>query len=130
MSNTTPSFEADYRSFLHEVRSQLAGARVSAARAVNRELIALYWSLGSLIVDRQEALGWGQAIVERLAIDLKQSFPGMTGLSPQNLWAMRQFYLCYRDAPDLQQRVGEIPWGQNVLIVQRIKDPQARAYYL
>lgn len=119
MTTTTLTFETDNRSFLHEVKALLAGARVAAPRAGIRELMALYWSVGRLTVERQEALDWGLAIIERLVSDLKPSFPGMTGLSPQNLWAMRQFYLSHRNAPDLQQRVGETPWaGTNRLPIQ------------
>jgi predicted nuclease of restriction endonuclease-like (RecB) superfamily len=121
--------ELDYQKFLVEVKTRVAGARIAAARAVSRELIGLYWNLGALIVERQESLGWGQSIVERLAADLHAAFPGISGFSPQNLWSMRQFFVTYREAPILQQLVGEIPWGQNVLILQRVKDPAARQYY-
>lgn len=122
--------ELDYQSFLCEVKARVAGARIAAARAVSRELIGLYWNLGALIVGRQESLGWGLSIVERLAADLRAAFPGMSGFSPQNLWSRRQLFVTYREAPILQQLVGEIPWGQNVLILQRVKDPAARQYYL
>ena len=122
--------ELDYQKFLVEVKARVTGARIAAARAVSRELIELYWNLGGLIVGRQESLGWGQSIVERLAADLRAAFPGVSGFSPQNLWSMRQLFVTYRDAPILQQLVGEIPWGQNVLILQRVKDPAARQYYL
>ena len=97
---------------------------------MNRSLIGLYWSLGQLIVERQEALGWGTAVVERLSTDLKAAFPEMKGFSPQNLWVIRKFYTEYQHVPDLQQLVVEVPWGHNVLIMQRIKDEAARRYYL
>lgn len=60
----------------------------------------------------------------------KKEFSGTSGFSSQNLWYMRQFYLEYREYPNLQQVVGEIPWGQNLLIISRIKDFPAREYYL
>jgi predicted nuclease of restriction endonuclease-like (RecB) superfamily len=69
-------------------------------------------------------------VVERLSDDLKATFPKMKGFSPQNLWLIRQFYSEYQKMPNLQQLVGEIPWGHNVLIMQRIKDEAARHYYL
>jgi len=56
-------------------------------------------------------LGWGQAVVERLSVDLRPEFPTSTGFSPQNLWLIRQFYLEYGALEDLQQLVGEIPGG-------------------
>lgn len=130
MSEITPSPDLTYQDFLREIKAQVVQSRLGAARAINRALIGLYWSLGQLIVERQEALGWGKAIVERLSTDLKAAFPEMKGFSPQNLWLIRQFYVEYQNDSDLQQLVGEIPWGHNILIMQRIKDESARRYYL
>ncbi|MBE9012686.1 DUF1016 domain-containing protein, partial [Pseudanabaenaceae cyanobacterium LEGE 13415] len=130
MSNITPSTDSAYQSFLREIKAQVAQSRIDAARSVNRSLIGLYWSLGKLIVERQESLGWGNSVVERLSIDLKAEFPNMTGFSPRNLWDIKRFYETYADAPELlRQLVTEIPWRHNILIMQRLKDTDARRYY-
>ncbi|MEQ9235525.1 DUF1016 N-terminal domain-containing protein [Coleofasciculus sp. E2-BRE-01] len=121
MSTIKPSFDRAYQDFLQEIKTQVMQSRIEAARAVNRSLIGLYWSLAQLIVERQEALGWGKAVVERLSADLKAEFPQITGFSPRNLWLIKQFYEAYAEAPEfLQQVVSEIPWGHNILIMQRI----------
>jgi len=131
MSTIKPSFDRAYQDFLRDIKIQVVQSRIEAARAVNRSLIRLYWSLGQLIVERQEALGWGKAVVERLSADLKAEFPQITGFSPRNLWLIKQFYEAYAEAPEfLKQLVAEIPWGHNILIMQRIKDEVARHYYL
>ncbi|MEQ8999502.1 MAG: DUF1016 N-terminal domain-containing protein [Coleofasciculus sp. B1-GNL1-01] len=122
MSTIKPSFDRAYQDFLRDIKIQVVQSRIEAARAVNRSLIRLYWSLGQLIVERQEALGWGKAVVERLLADLKAEFPQITGFSPRNLWLIKQFYEAYAEAPEfLKQLVAEIPWGHNILIMQRIK---------
>jgi predicted nuclease of restriction endonuclease-like (RecB) superfamily len=64
----------------------------------------------------------GKSVVERLSQDLKAEFSHKTGFSPQNLWYMRQFYLEYHNKPNLQRLVGEIPWGQNLLILSKVKE--------
>ncbi|MCZ6804101.1 MAG: PDDEXK nuclease domain-containing protein [Proteobacteria bacterium] len=69
-------------------------------------------------------------MVEQLARDLQKTFEGRSGFSTQNLWYMRQFYQAYQDDKNLQQLVGEIPWGQNLTIMSKIKDHDARYYYL
>ena len=131
MSAITPPSDLAYHNFLQEIKAQVFQSRIGAARSINRSLIGLYWSLGKLIVERQEVLGWGNAVVERLASDLRAEFPQMTGFSPRNLWFFKQFYESYAEAPEfLKQLVSEIPWGHNVLIMQRIKDESARRYYL
>lgn len=82
-----------YREFLAELTSRVQSARATAGRAVNRELVALYWDIGQCIVEKQRTQGWGNAVVERLGTDLRREFPGVTGVSADNLWRMRQFYL-------------------------------------
>lgn len=120
----------DYTHFLHAIKARIRTAKISASRAIHKELIDLYWSIGKDIVEKQELLGWGKSVVERLSKDLKKTFPGTRGYSTQNLWYMRQLYSEYRDRPNLQQLVGEIPWGQNILILQLVKDAEARKYYI
>jgi len=121
---------ADYIRFLGEIKKRIVSARIAAYRRLNRGLIKLYWDIGREIIAKQEKFGWGKSIVEKLSHDLRQGFPGTQGYSVQNLWYMRQFYLEYKDAPNLQQLVGEIPWGQNIVIMQRVKDPKAKVYYI
>lgn len=82
-----------YREFLAELTRRVQSARVAAGRAVNRELVMLYWDIGRGIVEKQRIQGWGNAVVEKLGTDLRRKFPGVTGFSSDNLWRMRQFYL-------------------------------------
>ena len=111
-----------YTDFLKEVKTQIRQRQLQALRAVNNELLALYWWLGENISQRQEALGWGKAVVENLARDLQTEFPGRNGFSAPNLWLMRQFYNEYRDKPKLQPLVREISWSKNLLVMARCKD--------
>jgi len=130
---TLPSNAAQpsgYADFLLEVKTQIRRRQLQALRAVNTELLALYWWLGENISQRQAALGWGKAVVENLARDLQADFPGRNGFSAQNLWAMRQFFNEYSDKPKLQSLIGEISWAKNLLIMARAKDDLEREFYL
>jgi predicted nuclease of restriction endonuclease-like (RecB) superfamily len=98
----------DYARFLKEIKYRIQSARIKAVRAVNRELIGLYWEIGHMIVERQEQLGWGKSVVDRLAADLLKEFPAMKGFSPSNLWRMRQFYATLSAPEFLAQAVREI----------------------
>jgi DUF1016 N-terminal domain len=82
---------ADYVALLEAVKAEIAGSRVRAARAVNAEMIGMYWRIGVLILERQAAQGWGARVVERLAADLRASFPNARGLERRNLHYMRAF---------------------------------------
>ena len=98
----------DYTSFLTEVKGRIQTARLQAGRAVNRELVMLYWDIGRGIVERQKVLGWGDAVVERFAADLRAEFPDMQGFSPANVWRMRQCFEAYFGPEFLAQAVREL----------------------
>ena len=127
---TTAPLYKEYLTLLNEIKSRIAAARIQASRSVNNGLIQLYWDIGRSIIERQEKYKWGDAVVEKLANDLKEDFKSTFGFSVQNLWYMRQFYLEYKDDAILQQLVGELPWGHNILIFSQIKDKKERMYYL
>ena len=65
----------EYRQFIEELKARVFSARLSAARAVNRDVILLYWDIGRGIVEKQQMLGWGESVVEMVAADLRQAFP-------------------------------------------------------
>ena len=101
---TTPTL-FDYARFVEDLKHRIDGARLSAARAVNRELVALYWDIGQAIREQQARRGWGDAVVDRLARDLKTFFPGTAGFSAASLWRMRQFNEIYTAPEFLAQLV-------------------------
>ena len=127
-----PSVKATstYDSLLGEIRERIRSAQYEALRVVNKELIALYWDTGHMIVERQKVEGWGKSVVQRLAADLQKDFPGMQGFSAQNLWYMRQLYLEYSGKPKLQPLVGEISWSKNLVIMASCKDDLEREFYI
>ena len=133
---------AGYGELLEDIKDRIRHAQIRAAVGASRELIRLYWDIGREIVQRQEREGWGKAVVQRLAADLQREFPGMTGFSPQNIWYMRAFYVAWTedlaklqqpvgelDGRNLPQVVGEIPWGHNLQLLAKLKDPRERLWY-
>lgn len=100
---------ADYPGFLESLKARVRQAQTKAMLSSNRELIALYWDIGRRIVERQEREGWGKRVVDRLAADIQQAFPGIRGFSPGNVWRMRAFFLAYRSTqPILTQPAREL----------------------
>lgn len=119
-----------YPALLKEIKERIRSAQYEALKAVNKELISLYWDIGQMIVERQKGNTWGKSIVKRLAKDLQAEFPGMGGFSEQNLWFMRQLYCSYRDNQRLQPLVREIGWTHNLIILTRCKDDLEREFYI
>ena len=143
-----------YTKLLEDLKDRIRQAQVRAAWAVNRELIALYWHIGKSIVERQQAEGWGAAVIDRLAADIQSAFPGIQGFSPSNISRMRAFYLAWRDqivisaqpvpnltfsfsaqavpeteGPIWPPLVAEIPWGHHVVLLFKIQNPKERLWY-
>lgn len=119
-----------YEEFLRELKSRIRTAQVRAALAVNRELVLLYWQIGRDITGRQEQHGWGAKVIDRLADDLKSAFPGVSGFSRTNLLYMRALAKAYPDEAFVQQVVGQIPWGHHVRILDKVKSPIEREWYI
>jgi predicted nuclease of restriction endonuclease-like (RecB) superfamily len=109
--DTTIAISADYRQFIEELKSRVMSAQITAARRINHELILLYWDIGRGIVEKQQALGWGESVVEMVAADLQRAFPSMSGFSPRNVWDMKRFYLAYSDEAIWRQAVAKLTKG-------------------
>jgi predicted nuclease of restriction endonuclease-like (RecB) superfamily len=111
-----------FRSFVTDIKEKILSSQYQALKAVNKELIALYWDIGKTIVQRQENFGWGKSIVKNLSDELQKEFVGLKGFSERNLWNMRNYYTEYRKNQKLQTLSTEIGWSHNVLIFQKCKD--------
>lgn len=119
-----------YAEFLEELRQRIRAAQIRAALAVNREMILLYWQIGKDILAKQAELGWGAKVVDQLSKDLRREFPEIKGFSRTNLLYMRLFAQAYPEEQIVQQLVGQLPWGHNIRIIEKIKDPGLREWYL
>lgn len=121
---------ARYEAFLTNLKQRIRTAQVRAAIAVNHELILLYWQIGQEILTRQQQEGWGTKVVERLAKDLKREFPDIKGFSRTNLLYMRAFAEAYPEEAFVHQAGGQIPWRHNCVLLDRVKDPEQRIWYI
>jgi len=120
----------DYSVILREIKERIRSAQYEALKAVNRELVSMYWDIGRTIVERQQGDSWGKAVVETLARDLQVEFPGIGGFSARNIWRMRDFYLAYRANEKLTPLVAEISWTHNSIIMEKCKDDLEREFYI
>lgn len=129
MAKKTP-IPAVYARALNDIKKRVRAVQYEALKAVNQQLMALYWDIGRIIAGQQQTKGWGKAVVERLGADLRREFPGLRGFSARNIWYMRKFYLAYMDNPKLQPMVAEIGWTHNLIILDKCKDDLQKEFYL
>jgi predicted nuclease of restriction endonuclease-like (RecB) superfamily len=120
----------DYAVLLNDIKQRIRSAQYEALKAVNTEMISLYWDIGRMIIERQKDEAWGKSVVERLARDLRAEFPGVHGFSTRNIWYMRNFYVTYEKNGKLQPMVAEIGWAHNLIIMEKCKDELESEFYI
>ena len=130
MSHAIGENHTNYTSFLEEIKSKIQQAQYGALKAVNKQLLDLYWDIGKMIYEKQEKEGWGKSIVENVAKDLQKEMQETRGFSASSLWRMRNFFTHYRDQPKLAPLVREIGWSHNIVIMEKCKDPLSASFYL
>jgi predicted nuclease of restriction endonuclease-like (RecB) superfamily len=122
--------DKSYFQLLSEIKSRIKAARLKAAVSVNKELLGLYWQIGKRIVEAQKERKWGDSVIGALSNDLSKEFPGLKGFSRTNLFNIRKWHLFYSAADaKVQQLVGQLPWGHNVLIINKFKGLDEAIFY-
>ncbi len=120
----------EYLKWFSELKTKIQRARTKVALSVNYGVLEIYWEIGKGICEKQKESNWGSKIIDQISIDLKHSFPEIKGFSRRNIYAMRQWYLFYSKKFEfVPQIVAQIPWGQNRLIISKIKDIDEALFY-
>ena len=118
-----------YTDWLAEIKTQVHVAQQRASQALNLELVVLYWNIGHAILVQQDQQGWGAKVVDRLAQDLRSTFPAMRGFSVRNLKYMRAFAQGWPDLEMVQQLLHKLPWGHNLVLLDKLDTPESRRWY-
>ncbi len=118
-----------YNDWLVDLKSRIHNTQQRATLAVNRELVGLYWHIGTDILQRQIQQGWGAKVIDRLAHDLRTAFPEMKGFSPRNLKYMRAFAEAWPDAEFVQGVLAQLPWYHQLALLDKLPGPETRRWY-
>ena len=105
-------------------------ARFNVIKAVNTEMINLYWSIGEHISNKIHKSEWGDGVVMELANYIQKNEPEFKGFSDKNLWRMKQFYESYKDQPKLSPLVRVLSWTNNLIIFSRCSTIEEREFYI
>ena len=119
----------EYINWVNELKTLIQRTQIKASILVNRELMSLYWTIGKSISEKVNTANWGSSVVEKLSKDLKEEFPNQKGFSRSNLFSMKKWFEFYSqsdiDTEKIQQLVGQIPWGHNVVIISSLPTPHS-----
>ena len=108
-SSSASSTPRGFAEVFSELKQKIQNARLSAAIIVNQKLIKLYWEIGEIIFETQQAQKWGFRDIESLGNELQKEFPGISGFSRSNLFKMRAFYLSYEKVSQTVKQFEELP---------------------
>ncbi len=117
----------EYKQIFKEIKQQIFKSQYTAIQIVNKELIFMYWHIGKIIVNSSK---WGNKFIDNLSIDLKLEFPEIAGFSKRNLKYMKKFAEEYSNFEFVQQVVAQIPWGHNLILLDKIKSLKERIWYI
>ena len=130
MSDKNKNLIQNQNASFEEIVAIIEKSRENAFRAVNRELISMYWEIGKHISQKVKSSDWGRAVVADFTKFIQSRYLGIRGFSAQNVWRMKQFYETYFDNEKLSPLVREISWTNNVLIMMAAKNDEEREFYL
>lgn len=118
-----------YGDVLAEIKRRIQQARLKTVLAANSGMILLYWEIGQLVLERQGREGWGTKVIDRLAADLRDAYPDMSGFSPRNIKYMRALAAAWPELAIVQRVVAQLPWRQNIALIEKLDDHQTRLWY-
>lgn len=118
---------SEYLATIEQVKQEIKSAQYRAAMHVNADLVLLYHSIGCVI---NEHKAWGNKFIDNLASDIHLEFPNSKGYSARNLKYMAKFALAYPDREFVQTVSAQIPWSHNTAILDKVKDPEQRIWYM
>ena len=82
----------EYNQAVQLIKSAILQNQLEAAKAVNRQMLALYYGVGKYVSDNTRKGVWGTGAIETISEQLRRELPGLRGFSPTSIKKMRQFY--------------------------------------
>ena len=130
MKNSTDLIK--YQDIFIDLKTKFKTSQIKASISVNRELLEFYWYLGNKIILMQEQYKWGSKFLEKVLNDLAKEFPSVKGFSYRNLKNIRQWVNFWDNEIGKQvvSQLCQVPWGHNIVIIQKCKDIKEAIYYV
>lgn len=118
--------EKNFKDIISNIKEEIINTQIKTMQEVNSNLIMLYFKLGKIVSENKQ---YGNNFTKQVSTELKLTFPNMKGFSERNIRSMRLFYEEYADDEKWQQLVAKLPWGHNLLLIEKIKDKDIRQIY-
>lgn len=118
--------EHNFKEVISNIKEEIINTQIKTIQEVNSNLIMLYFRIGKIVSENKK---YGNNFTKQVSTELKLTFPNMKGFSERNIRAMRLFYEEYAYDEKWQQLVAKLPWGHNLLLIEKVKDRDIRKLY-
>lgn len=113
-----------------EIISIIDNAHTRALKAVNAELIHMYWNVGEYLSALCANSGFGDKVIDEVAAYIAKANPGIKGFNRRGLYRMKQFYETYKGDDFVTPLVTQISWTNHLLIMSGSKSMEERHFYM
>lgn len=123
-----------YATILLDIKSQIETSRNEAFSVLNLILNKRNWFIGKIISEKQKEYSWGSGFIDKLAQDIQNIYPGISGFSRANIFRMKSFFEAYDNCRTAVRQFEELPvfrlsWHNNILILEKLKSTDERIWY-
>ena len=119
--------QEDFKMVIKKIKDDIKNTQIKTILQANSNLIMLYYRTGKIMFENSK---YGNSFIKNVATEIKIEFPNIEGFSERNLRSMKLFYLEYKDDEIWQQLVAKLPWGHNLLLIQKVKNKKIRKVYV
>lgn len=112
------------------VISIIENAKGRALKAVNAELINMYWEVGEYLSELCAESTYGDKVIDDVANYISATAPTIKGFNRRGLYRMRQFYETYKDDEIVSALLTQLSWTNHLLIMSKSKTKEERDFYV
>jgi len=112
------------------VISIIENAKGRALKAVNAELINMYWEVGEYLSELCAESTYGDKVIDEVANYISATAPTIKGFNRRGLYRMKQFYETYKDDEIVSALLTQLSWTNHLLIMSKSKTKEERKFYI
>ena len=116
-----------YNDLINNIKKDINKTQLDIMVNANISLVNLYYRIGKVLYENSI---WGNKFLDKLAFELKITYPNQKGFSIRNLKYMKAFYAEYKDNFEFVQLVAQLPWTHNLILIEKIKNKSIRKWYI
>lgn len=127
-----------YNNIVQQIKSAILESQLESARAVNQQMLSLYYAIGQFVSSNSREGTWGTGAIETISAQLRREMPGLRGFSASNIKNMRQFFEAWTTVLNRQPMAGDLDFTEflslsfthHMEILLKTSTLEERAFYI